>query len=74
MARKLTVQGAGTVKVIQPWIAFVLAIVTLGIYYIFWYGMRNSELNDFGFALDSDENPLAVSPFGAISRSPSAGS
>src|SRR6266542_2857798 len=66
MARKLTVQGAGTVKVIQPWVAFLLAIVTVGIYYIFWYGIRNSELNDFGLSLEGAENPLAVSPFGAI--------
>ena len=66
MARKLEVQGAGTVKVIQPAIAFLLAIVTLGIYYIFWYGIRNSELNDFGMAASPRENELAVSSFGAI--------
>ena len=66
MARKLEVQGAGTVKVIHPAIAFLLAIVTLGIYYIFWYGIRNSELNDFGAAASPGENQLAVSTFGAI--------
>ena len=66
MARKLEVQGAGTVKVIHPAVAFLLAIVTLGIYYIFWYGIRNSELNDFGAAASPGENQLAVSTFGAI--------
>jgi len=66
VARKLQVQGAGTVKVIQPAIAFLLAIVTLGVYYIFWYGIRNSELNDFGAAASPGENQLAVSSFGAI--------
>ena len=66
MARKLEVQGAGTVKVIHPAIAFLLAIVTLGIYYIFWYGIRNSELNDFGMSASPGENQLAVSSFGAI--------
>jgi len=66
VARKLEVQGAGTVKVIHPAVAFLLAIVTLGIYYIFWYGIRNSELNDFGAAASPGENQLAVSTFGAI--------
>jgi formate hydrogenlyase subunit 3/multisubunit Na+/H+ antiporter MnhD subunit len=66
MARKVEVQGAGTVKVIHPAVAFLLAIVTLGIYYIFWYGIRNSELNDFGEAVSPGENELAVSTFLAI--------
>ena len=67
MARKVQARGAGTVKVINPLVAFLLAIVTFGIYYIFWYGIRNSELNDFGQAASpGDENELAVSPFIAI--------
>jgi hypothetical protein len=67
MARKVEARGAGTVKVINPWVAFLLAIVTFGIYYIFWYGIRNSELNDFGEAASrGTENELAVSPFIAI--------
>ena len=66
MARKVQVRGAGTVKIINPWVAFLLAIVTLGLYYIFWYGIRNSELNDFGMSLEGSKNQLAVSPLGAI--------
>ena len=67
MPRKVEVRGAGTVKIIHPWIAFLLAIVTLGLYYLFWYGIRNSELNDFGEAASpGSENELEVSPFVAI--------
>jgi hypothetical protein len=67
VARKVQARGAGTVKVIGPWVAFLLAIVTFGIYYIFWYGIRNSELNDFGEAVSpGPENELRVKPFWAI--------
>jgi hypothetical protein len=45
-ARKVAVPGAGQAKIINPWVAFLLALVTLGIYYIFWFGIRNFELND----------------------------
>ena len=75
MARKVQARGAGTVKVINPWLAFLLAIVTFGIYYIFWYGIRNSELNDFGEAASpGNENELAVSRFWRSWRSRSAAS
>jgi hypothetical protein len=66
VARKVQVRGPGTVKIINPWVAFLLAIVALGLYYIFWYGIRNSELNDFGMSLGGSKNQLAVSPLGAI--------
>ena len=42
------VAGAGSVKIINPWAAFFLGLMTLGVYSLFWYGMRNAELNDFG--------------------------
>ena len=58
--------GAGHVKIINPWVAFLLALVTLGIYYIFWFGIRNSELNDFGLSFGGEKNPLRVSVFLAI--------
>jgi hypothetical protein len=32
VARKVEVRGAGTAKIIQRWIAFLLALVTLGLY------------------------------------------
>jgi Domain of unknown function (DUF4234) len=65
MARKLEVRGAGEVKLPNPWLAFFLAIVTFGIYYVFWYGIRNSELNDFGNSL-GEPNPLRVRVFLSI--------
>jgi hypothetical protein len=66
VAQKVEVPGAGQVKIIKPWVAFLLALVTLGIYYIFWFGIRNSELNDFGLSLGGEKNPLRVSVFLAI--------
>ncbi|TML09764.1 MAG: DUF4234 domain-containing protein [Actinobacteria bacterium] len=66
MARKVDVPGAGQAKIINPWVAFLLALVTLGIYYIFWFGIRNSELNDYGESFRGEENPLRVNVFLAI--------
>jgi Domain of unknown function (DUF4234) len=66
VARKVEVPGAGQAKIIRPWVAFLLALVTLGIYYIFWFGIRNSELNDFGLSFGGEKNPLRVNVFLAI--------
>jgi hypothetical protein len=67
MARKVEVRGAGSAKIVHPAVAFLLAIVTFGIYYLFWYGIRNAELNDFGEAASpGSENELRVSPLVAI--------
>jgi hypothetical protein len=66
VAQKVEVPGAGHAKIIRPWVAFLLALVTLGIYYIFWFGIRNSELNDFGLSFDREKNPLRVNVFLAI--------
>jgi hypothetical protein len=60
MAQKVRVPGVGEAKLINPAVAFLLALVTLGLYYLFWLGIRNSELNDYGAALGKDENPLRV--------------
>jgi heme/copper-type cytochrome/quinol oxidase subunit 2 len=66
MARKLAVPGAGQAKIINPWVAFLLALVTLGIYYVFWFGIRNLELNDYGESFATEKNPLHVNVFLAI--------
>jgi hypothetical protein len=66
VARRLDVPGAGHAKLIHPAVAFLLALVTLGIYYIFWFGIRNSELNGYGESFRRNENPLRVSVFWAI--------
>jgi hypothetical protein len=49
MAEELTVRGVD-VKIRGPWIVFLLAIVTLGIYYLVWYYKINRELRDYGRA------------------------
>lgn len=61
MAETVDVRGL-EVKVRRPWVAFLLAIVTLGIYYLYWYYVLNRDLNDYGERLERDENPLRVSP------------
>src|ERR671919_92189 len=50
MAEELTVRGVD-VKIRGPWIVFLLAIVTLGIYYLVWYYKINRELRDYGRAV-----------------------
>jgi hypothetical protein len=59
MAETVDVRGL-EVKIRGPWIAFLLAIVTFGIYYLYWYYVLNRDLNDYGERLDGNENPLRV--------------
>lgn len=49
------------VKVRSPWGVFGLTLVTLGLYFFFWYYRINRELNAFGRTF-SASNPLRVSP------------
>ena len=60
MAQKVDVRGV-EIKLRRPWVAFVLAIVTLGIYYLYWYYVSNGDLNEHGETLDERSNPLRVS-------------
>lgn len=60
MARKVDVRGV-EIKLRRPWVAFVLAIVTLGLYYLYWYYVSNSDLNEYGETLEEPSNPLRVS-------------
>ena len=60
MARHVSVRGVD-IKLRRPWVAFVLAIVTLGIYYLYWYYVSNADLNEYGERLDEQSNPLRVS-------------
>ena len=59
MAEEITVRGVD-VKVRNPWLAFLWALVTLGIYYLVWYYRTNRELRDYGRAVGRDlgESPL----------------
>ena len=60
MARKVDVRGV-EIKLRRPWVGFVLAIVTLGIYYLYWYYVSNGDLNEYGETLEEPSNPLRVS-------------
>jgi hypothetical protein len=60
------------VKERSPWGVFLIAIVTLGIYYLVWYYKVNREVRDFGQALTRRRMDPAwaertnVSPGGAV--------
>ena len=43
----------GEAKVRNLWIVLLLLVVTLGIYYLYWYYAINRELRDYG--RDRDE-------------------
>jgi ABC-type transport system involved in cytochrome c biogenesis permease subunit len=60
MAQKVNVRGV-EIKLRRPWVAFVLAIVTLGLYYLYWYYVSNGDLNEYGETLEEPSNPLRVS-------------
>lgn len=63
MATEVNANGA-YVKIRHPWGAFVLVIVTLGIYYLFWYYFINRELRDFGRSkAETGRNPIEVNPW-----------
>ena len=60
MARHVSVRGVD-IKLRRPWVAFGLAIVTLGLYYLYWYYVSNGDLNEYGETLEEESNPLRVS-------------
>ena len=63
MATEVNARGAYA-KIRHPWGAFFLVIITLGIYYLFWYYFINRELRDFGRASgESGSNPIDVNPW-----------
>ena len=63
MATEVNARGA-YVKIRRPWCAFFLVLVTLGIYYLFWYYFVNRELRDFGRAsAESGESRIHVNPW-----------
>lgn len=63
MATEVNARGAH-VKIRHPWGAFFLVIITLGIYYLFWYYFVNRELRDFGRAsAASGESRINVNPW-----------
>jgi hypothetical protein len=65
MAEEVSVRGA-PVKIRNPWGAFLLAIVTLGIYYLVWYYKVNRELRDYGRAVGRDLGDSPVTSLLAV--------
>jgi len=51
--------GSGLAKIRNPWGVLALALITLGIYYVFWYYFINREMRDFGNAhgVDLGQSP-----------------
>ncbi len=62
MAESVAIPGSsGTAKIRNPWGAFALAIVTLGIYYLVWYYKANRELRDYGVGESPGLSVVAIS-------------
>jgi hypothetical protein len=60
MAEELALaNGTGSVKLRNPLGVVGLSLITLGIYYVFWWYFINREMRDFGHARNQDlgQNP-----------------
>jgi Domain of unknown function (DUF4234) len=67
MAEKISIPGStGTAKIRHPWGVFFLALITLGIYYLYWYYQANRELSDYGVGESPFLSLLALFPGGLI--------
>ena len=65
MARRVVVRGVD-IRLRRPWVCFFLALITFGIYYLYWYYVSNRDLTEYGERIDSASNPLRVSPGVAV--------
>jgi len=55
MAETVTIApGGGTAKIRHPWGVLGLMIITIGIYYLFWWYFINREMRDLGRARNVD--------------------
>jgi hypothetical protein len=52
MAEVIEFGRGGMGRVRSFWVGFGLAVITLGLYYYFWYYLLNDELKDIGSAKD----------------------
>jgi Domain of unknown function (DUF4234) len=67
VAETVAIPGSpGTAKIRSPWGVFVLAIVTFGIYYLYWYYQANRELRDYGIGTSPVTSLLALFPGGLV--------
>ena len=61
MAQEVRLQGTeGTAKIRNLWAVALLPIITIAIYYFYWWYQINRELRDYGRAKSTDE--LGTSP------------
>jgi hypothetical protein len=60
--RVLITGSDATARIRNPWAVFALAIVTFGVYYLYWYYQANRELKDFGVGRHPVVSVLAVVP------------
>jgi Domain of unknown function (DUF4234) len=64
MAEELRIGGTdATAKLRNPWAVVGLSLITLGIYYVFWWYFINREMRDFGRARGTD---LGQSPGNSV--------
>ena len=55
MAQELEIRNTNErVKLVSPWAAALLPIITLGVYHVVWWYRINRELRDFGRAKGYD--------------------
>jgi Domain of unknown function (DUF4234) len=67
MAESVSIPGSGgRAKIRHPWAVFFLAIITLGIYYLYWYYQANRELRDYGVGTSPFTSLLALFPGGIL--------
>jgi Domain of unknown function (DUF4234) len=65
VARRVSLHGYD-VKLRHPWVSFLLALVTFGIYYIYWYYVSNRDLQRDGIDVDPLVSTLAITIGGII--------
>lgn len=61
VAEEVQFSNGGTGKIRSFWVGLFLVIITLGIYYYFWYYFVNDELKDMGVSHD-DQNLRTRAP------------
>src|SRR5262249_30536782 len=60
MAREIgTIQRPGAPKLRRPWTVAMLSVITLGVYWPFWYYKINREMRDYG--LSREDRALSAS-------------
>jgi uncharacterized protein DUF4234 len=67
VAESISIPGStGRAKIRSPWGVFLLALITLGIYYLYWYYQANRELRDYGVGTSPTTSLLALFPGGLL--------